>query len=44
MELKRQRGSVGGEALPFVLKALPEMERGFMPGSKQDSTRAVKLS
>lgn len=34
MELKRQRGSVGGEALPFVLKALPRMELGFMPGVK----------
>ena len=34
MELKRQRGSVGGEALPSVLKALPRMERGFIPGVK----------
>jgi hypothetical protein len=34
MELKRQQGSVGGEALPFVLKALPRMELGFMLGLK----------
>jgi hypothetical protein len=34
MEPKRQQGSVGSEALPFVLKALPRMELGFMPGSK----------
>ena len=34
MEPKRQRRSVGGEALPFVLKALPRMELGFMPGVK----------
>jgi hypothetical protein len=34
MELKRQRRAVGGEALPFVLKALPRMELGFMPGVK----------
>jgi hypothetical protein len=32
MEPKRQRRSVGGEALPFVLKALHEPYEGFMPG------------
>lgn len=34
MEPKRQQGSVGGEVLPFVLKALPRMELDFMLGLK----------